>query len=364
MRGKPVGRRGERTRPVDSSVAAWTHRLRFDRLAWSLPRSTPDGAMATTIQFPDGFVWGAATSAYQIEGSPLADGAGPSIWHRFSHTPGKVRSGDTGDVACDHYRRYAADVELMRELELGSYRFSLSWSRILPEGRGQKNPAGLDFYSRLIDRLLERGIQPAVTLYHWDLPAALDDRGGWLNPDLARWFEDYAATAFEAFGDRVRMWATINEPWVVMDGGYLHGVNAPGHSNRFEAPIVSHHLLFAHAAAVRAFRSGGHAGRIGLVVNLGPKEQATDSAEDRAAGVRAYAYMNRHYLDPVYLDGYPPELREMFGDAWPDVPAEELASIREPLDYLGVNYYTRKVIRHDDAAWPVRVRPVRVPESV
>jgi beta-glucosidase len=318
----------------------------------------------TSTQFPDGFLWGAATSAYQIEGSPLSDGAGPSIWHRFSHTPGKIRGGDVGDVACDHYRRYAADVELMRALDLGGYRFSLSWSRIFPEGRGRANPAGLDFYARLIDLLLERGIQPAVTLYHWDLPAALDDRGGWLNPDVVGWFQDYAATAFEAFGDRVRMWSTINEPWVVMDGGYLYGVNAPGHSNRFEAPIVTHHLLCAHAAAVRAFRIGGHPGRIGLVVNLEPKDPATRSAEDLAAVDRADAYMNRQFLDPLYRGEYPRELADMFGEAWPEFPSHELATIREPCDYLGVNYYTRKVVRHDDSAWPVGVRPVRTADAL
>ena len=211
--------------------------------------------MTTDSSFPEGFLWGAATSAYQIEGSPLADGAGPNIWHRFAHTPGNIPNGDTADVACDHYRRWAEDVELMHELGLQSYRFSLSWARIFPEGRGRVNPKGLDFYSRLVDRLLERGIAPMVTLYHWDLPAALEDRGGWLNPDSVRWFTDYAETCFTALGDRVKLWATINEPWVVVDAGYLFGVNAPGHRNRFEAPCAFHHLLRAHADAVRVFRT-------------------------------------------------------------------------------------------------------------
>src|SRR5581483_1174039 len=185
--------------------------------------------------FPDGFLWGAATSAYQIEGSPLADGAGPSIWHRFAHTPGMVRDGDTGDVACDHYRRMRQDVALMQELGLQAYRFSISWSRVLPDGTGRVNERGLDFYRRLVDALLAAGIAPVATLYHWDLPAALDDRGGWVNPDVAQRFADYARVCVDALGDRVALWATLNEPWVVADGGYLFGVLAPGQRSAFAA---------------------------------------------------------------------------------------------------------------------------------
>ncbi|HSF39798.1 MAG TPA: family 1 glycosylhydrolase, partial [Thermoanaerobaculia bacterium] len=210
--------------------------------------------MTDKFLFPDGFLWGAATSAYQIEGSPLADGAGPSIWQRFSHSPGLVLNNETGDVACDHYRRYEEDVRLMRELGLNAYRFSVSWSRVLPEGRGRVNEKGLDFYRRLVDALLENGIRPNVTLYHWDLPAALDDRGGWLNPDISKWFADYARVLFQALDDKVEMWATLNEPWVVTDGGYLHGALAPGHKNLYEAPLASHNLLLSHAAAVEAYR--------------------------------------------------------------------------------------------------------------
>src|SRR5207247_609654 len=187
------------------------------------------------IQFPEDFLWGAATSAYQIEGSPLADGAGASIWHRFAHTPGKTFEGQTGDVACDHYRRFREDVALMAALGLKAYRFSISWSRILPEGRGRTNPAGLAFYDRLIDLLLEHGIRPMATLYHWQRPAALDDLGGWRNRGVPSWFAEYAATVFRAYDDRVPLWATINEPWVVADAGYLLGVHAPGHADRAEA---------------------------------------------------------------------------------------------------------------------------------
>jgi beta-glucosidase len=310
--------------------------------------------MSEHAGFPSDFLWGAATAAYQIEGSPLADGAGPSIWHRFSHTPGLTANGDTGDVACDHYNRYESDIGLMRELGLRGYRLSVSWSRIFPEGRGQLNPRGLDFYSRLIDRLLESGITPNVTLYHWDLPAALDDRGGWLNPDVSEWFGDYASAMFEALGDRVPMWSTINEPFVIMDGGYMRGNLAPGHSNLYEAPIVTHNLLKAHGRGVQAFRArNAPDSRIGLVVSLEPKYPASDSAEDMAATARADAYANRQYLDPVFLGSYPEELQEIFGDAWVDWPHADMQLIRQPIDFLGVNYYSRSVVRHDEDAPPI-----------
>jgi beta-glucosidase len=314
--------------------------------------------MTKSLSFPDNFLWGAATSAYQVEGSPLADGAGPSIWHRFTRTPWLVPSGDNGDVACDHYRRYREDVGLMRELGLNAYRFSVSWSRVLPEGRGRVNEKGLDFYRRLVDALLENNIRPLLTLYHWDLPAALDDRGGWLNPDVVDWFAEYARVMYRALDGKVEMWATLNEPWVVTDGGYLHGALAPGHRNLFEAPIASHNLMLSHAAAVEAYRAEGKH-QIGLVVNLEPKYPASQSEEDLAATRRADAYMNRQYLDPVFHGRYPEEMREVFGEAWPDFPEEDLARIRQPIDFLGVNYYTRNVSKNDPAALPVRAGAVR-----
>src|SRR5262245_48189064 len=235
-----------------------------------------------SAQFPKGFLWGAATAAYQVEGSPLADGAGPSIWHRFVHTPGLVRDGDTGDVACDHYCRWAEDVALMRRLGLQAYRFSTSWSRVLPNGTGAVNAGGLGFYDRLVDALLADGIEPIITLYHWDLPAALDDRGGWLNPDIASWFSDYARVMFGKLGDRVKKWATLNEPWVVTDGGYLHGALAPGHRNKYEAPIATHNLLRAHGAAVQCYRAEGK-NEIGIVINIEPKHPASSDSADVAA---------------------------------------------------------------------------------
>jgi len=317
----------------------------------------------TFLRFPDGFLWGAATSAYQIEGSPLADGAGVSNWHRFAHTPGRVHNDENGDVACDHYRRWEEDVLIMRDLGLTSYRFSISWSRILPLGRGTVNPKGLGFYQRLVDGLLEAGIAPNVTLFHWDLPAALDDIGGWLNRDIADWFAEYATVMFRALGDRVPMWATLNEPWVVTDGGYLHGLLAPGHRNLFEAPIAAHNLLRAHATAVRAYRAEA-AHRIGLVVNLEPKYPASQAPEDISATARADAYMNRQFLDPVFLGRYPDELREVFGEAWTEWSDDDMRLIQEPIDFLGVNYYSRNVSKHDAMTLPVRAARVRQDQHV
>jgi beta-glucosidase len=309
-------------------------------------------------RFPDNFLWGAATAAYQIEGSPLADGAGPSIWQRFSHDPRLMASkGDTGDVACDHYNRMEQDVSLMKQLGLQAYRFSVAWGRVLPEGTGRINPPGLDFYERLVDRLLENGIEPLCTLYHWDLPAALDDRGGWLNRDIADWFADYARIMFERLDGRVKKWVTLNEPWVITDGGYLHGALAPGHRNRFEAPIASHNLMRAHGAAVKTYRQVG-AHDIGLVVNIEPKYPASGSTDDVAATRRADAYMNRQYLDPALKGSYPEELREIFGEAWPDWPESDLRDIAQPVDFVGINYYTRNVVRHDPLQWPLRATAV------
>ncbi|WP_297919373.1 GH1 family beta-glucosidase [Metallibacterium sp.] len=312
--------------------------------------------------FPEDFLWGTATSAYQIEGSPLADGAGPSIWERFVHTPGLTIGGDTGDVACDHYRRWREDVRMMADLGMRAYRFSVAWARVMPQGRGSVNAKGLDFYSRLVDELLARGITPMTTLFHWDLPAALDDRGGWLNPDIAHWFADYAEVMFKALDGRVRHWATLNEPWVVTDGGYLHGALAPGHRSLYEAPIATHHLLRAHGAAVQRYRSVGKH-HIGLVVNLEPKYAASDSAADQAATRRAHAYMNGQYLDPALLGRYPEEMPEIFGAAWPEWPAADFDLIRQKLDFIGFNYYTRSITRDAPEAWPVRAGRVPQPQG-
>jgi beta-glucosidase len=310
--------------------------------------------------FPKGFLWGAATSAYQIEGSPLADGAGVSNWHRFSHEPGRIQGGDNGDIACDHYRRWREDVDIMSGLGLDAYRLSLAWSRILPEGTGPVNERGLDFYRSLIDGLLEQNIEPFVTLFHWDYPAALDDRGGWANPDSASWFAEYARVVVRALGDRVRYWTTMNEPWVVVDAGYLHGVHAPGVRDVRLAPWISLRLLRAHGEAVRVLRTEG-AKQVGLVVNLEPKDPASDAREDVAAARRSDVYMNQQYLDAVMFGRYPEGMGEVFGDAWPAFTALDMTGISEPLDFLGINYYQRSVVRNDATALPPQAAPIRSP---
>jgi len=246
----------------------------------------------------------------------------------------------------------------MRSLGTNAYRFSIAWPRVLPQGRGAVNAAGLGFYDRLVDALLAQGIAPMATLFHWDLPSALDDLGGWLNPDIAHWFADYADVVFRKLDDRVKLWSTLNEPWVVTDGGYLHGALAPGHRNRFEAPIAAHHLLRAHGAAVQAYRGSGRH-QIGIVVNIEPKYAASPREEDVAATARADAYMNLQYLDPVFLGRYPEALSEIFGDAWPKWPAEDFALIRQPIDFVGVNYYTRSVTRFDAEPWLLHAASVR-----
>jgi beta-glucosidase len=314
--------------------------------------------MTPVTLFPAGFLWGASTSAYQVEGSPLADGAGANIWHTFAHEPGRVANGDTGDVACDHYRRYAGDVGLMARLGLNAYRFSIAWARVLPEGTGKPNHEGLDFYRRLVDALLAQDIEPMITLYHWDLPAALQARGGWLNPDSAGWFADYARILFDAFDDRVPHWLTLNEPWVVTVAGHLQGDHAPGHRSLDETPRVAHALLRAHAAAVAAYRADGRH-RIGLAVNLEPQHPASGEAQDLAAAARRDAFINRWFLDPLFHGVYPPQLADIFGAHWPGYTAADLAGLPGTVDFLGVNYYSRGVVRDDPADRPLRAARVR-----
>ncbi len=310
------------------------------------------------MPFPDDFLWGAATSAFQIEGSPLADGAGPSIWQRFADTPGRMVGNETGDVACDHYRRMPQDVALMADLGLQAYRFSVAWGRVLPDGTGAVNGPGLDFYDRLVDRLVEADIEPVLTLYHWDLPAALDDRGGWLNRDIADWLADYARVVHQRLGDRVSRWVTLNEPWVTMDGGYVRGGLAPGHRVFREGALAAHHQLLAHARATAALRAEG-APQVGIAVNLEPKVAATDKAEDVAATARADAYMNRIFLDPIVHGHYPEGLPEVFGASWPGFSDADLDEIQTETDFFGVNYYTRAVVVEDPADPPERARRVR-----
>jgi beta-glucosidase len=321
-------------------------------------------------RFPAGFLWGAATSAYQVEGAVDEAGRGPSIWDRFSHEPGRVANGDSADVSADHYHRWAEDVALMAELRLGAYRFSIAWPRVQPTGRGPVNPAGMAFYDRLVDELLQRGIEPCPTLYHWDLPAALDDAGGWLARATADRFGEYAAACVAALGDRVRTWFTINEPWVAATLGYRLGIHAPGHRDLGEAVRASHHLLLAHGRAVEAFRAARPAagpGRIGIVLNLLPTYPASDTAADAAAATGSDGYTNRWFLDPVLRARYPEDtiaLFERLTGRLDFVEPGDLEAIGAPSDLLGVNYYTRRVVRAVDGPglpWAVEPAAAGVP---
>jgi beta-glucosidase len=290
--------------------------------------------------FPPGFVWGAATAAYQIEGAVDADGRGESIWDRFCSTPGKVRGGDTGEVACDFFHRHAQDVQLMRELGLDAFRFSIAWPRVVPDGRGRVNEAGLDFYDRLVDELLEAEIAPFPTLYHWDLPQALEDEGGWTSRATAEAFVGYAEAVVRRLGDRVEHWTTHNEPWVAAWLGYGWGTHAPGRSSEQDAVAAAHHLLLSHGWAVEAIRREAPQARAGIVLNLEHVDPATGSDADVEAAGQLDARANRWFLDPLFRGAYP----EGTG-LEPPVREGDLAAISAPLDFLGINNYFRFVVR-------------------
>ncbi len=317
--------------------------------------------MTHLLEFPDNFLWGAATAAYQVEGAWQADGKGESIWDRFSHTPGKVRNGDTGDIACDHYHRYPRDIELMRELGLGAYRFSIAWPRVLPRGRGAVNPAGLDFYDRLVDALLAAGVQPFVTLYHWDLPQALQDLGGWDNRDVARWFVDYADVASRRLGDRVQGWITHNEPWVVAFMGHFYGEHAPGQRDLALALRVAHNVLLSHGLALEPLRANSRHAQVGITLNLYAVHPAGDRAVDLEAAQRNDGCMNRWFLDPLLRGSYPEDMVAWYGRSAPQPQPDDLRIIAQAIDFLGVNYYTRSVVKADDGDTFLRLAPVQPP---
>ncbi|MBW8482273.1 GH1 family beta-glucosidase [Actinomadura parmotrematis] len=298
----------------------------------------------TSLEFPPGFGWGAATAAYQIEGAWDEDGRGPSIWDDFSHTPGKVLNGDTGDVAVDHYHRFEGDVGLMREVGLTAYRFSISWTRVLPAGAGEVNQAGLDFYRRLVDRLLEAGIAPWPTLYHWDLPSPLEAAGGWPDRDTAHRFADYAAVVHEALGDRVRNWTTINEPWCAAFLGYASGEHAPGRRDGAASLRAAHHLMLGHGLAVEAMRARQPANRFGAAVNLYAVSAASGHPDDLDAARRIDGLQNRFFLDPLLLGRYPDDVLADVADLGFAPADADLKTIAQPLDHLGVNYYTRHTV--------------------
>jgi beta-glucosidase len=299
------------------------------------------------MRFPDGFVWGAATAAYQIEGAAAEDGRGPSIWDTFSHTPGKVRGGDTGDIAADHYHRVDSDVALMAELGLQAYRFSISWSRVVPAGAGAVNQAGLDFYSRLVDTLLGQNITPVVTLYHWDLPQPLDDDGGWLNRVTAQRFAEYAEIVARALGDRVASFTTLNEPWCSAFLGYASGVHAPGLTDNASSLAAAHHLNLAHGLGSSALRAQLPAtAQILVSLNLAQVRGASDSPVDQDAVRAIDAVSNRIFLEPI-LDGrYPKDLLDDTAHVtdWSFVQDGDLAAINQRPDVLGVNYYSPSLV--------------------
>ncbi|MDQ3225562.1 MAG: GH1 family beta-glucosidase [Chloroflexota bacterium] len=319
---------------------------------------------SASVVFPDDWVWGAATAAYQIEGAVRAGGRGQSIWDTFSHTPGKIVNGDTGDIACDHFHRYPDDIALMRELGLGGYRFSIAWPRIFPTGSGRPNTEGIDFYRRLIDELHTAGITPYVTLYHWDLPQPLQDRGGWGNRDTAHRFGEYVQTVAAALGAGVQHWFTINEPWVAAFLGHWTGDHAPGARDFRLALLAAHNLLLAHGEGMAALRSEMRPGdEAGIVINLAPSEPADDSNADLEAAHRMDGFVNRWFLDALYRGVYPDDMVRLYGDAMPEIAAGDMDLISRPTDVLGVNYYSRSVVAYDPAAMPLHTRRVTPPSA-
>ncbi|MGW0086897.1 GH1 family beta-glucosidase [Streptomyces sp. NPDC003393] len=310
---------------------------------------------------PHDFLWGTATSAYQIEGAVAEDGRSPSIWDTFSHTPGKIDNGDNGDTACDHYHRWPEDIELMRRLGTNAYRLSIAWPRVVPGGDGPANPKGLAFYDRLIDGLLEAGITPSVTLYHWDLPQVLQDRGGWPERATAEHFAAYASVVAERLGDRVNHWATLNEPSCSAWIGHLEGKMAPGLTDLTAAVRASYHLLLGHGLAVQAIRAAAPNARIGIVNNLSTVHPATDRSEDLAAARRHDGHVNRWWLDPVHGRGFPADMREVYGVDLPEHPGDA-ETIAAPLDWLGLNYYFPAYVADDPTGPAPHARSVRRPD--
>jgi beta-glucosidase len=314
---------------------------------------------SSRIVFPENWVWGATTSAYQVEGAVREGDRGLSIWDTFSHTPGRIANGDTGDVAADHFHRYPEDIALMRELGLSGYRFSIAWPRIFPDGGGRVNATGLDFYHRLIDDLHRAGIEPYVTLYQSDLPQALQDRGGWANRDTALRFGEYAHVVASALDAGVHHWFTINEPWVGAFLGHWLGVHSPGHRNLREALLAAHHLLLAHGEGMSALRAEMQPDdEAGIELILSPCDPAGDSNADLEAAHRYDGYVNRWFLDALYRGAYPDDMVRLYGDAMPEIAPGDMERIAQPTDVLGVNYYTRTVVASDPCAMPLQARQI------
>lgn len=310
--------------------------------------------------FPEGFLFGVATSSYQIEGHAYG-GAGPTHWDSFAATPGNVVRAEHGQRACDHYHRWEDDLDLIRDMGADVYRFSTSWARVLPEGTGTPNAEGLDFYDRLVDGMLARGIKPAATLYHWELPQALADKGGWRNADMPHWFAEFTETVMARIGDRVWSAAPINEPWCVGWLSHFDGAHAPGMRDIRATARAMHHILVSHGRSIEVMRGLGM-GNLGAVCNFEWVTPASDTPEDVAAAARYDAIYNRFFLGGLFRGAYPAEVLEGLGPHLPEGWQDDFATIRAPLDWLGVNYYTRKVIRHADGAWPNYAEaPTRLP---
>ena len=306
------------------------------------------------IKFPHGFLWGAATSAYQIEGAERNEGRSESIWDRFSRAPAATKDGQTGAVACDHYNRYRQDVELMRDMGLQAYRFSVAWPRVVPDGRGAVNPNGLDFYSRLVDTLLEHGIEPFVTVYHWDLPQVLEDAGGWTNRDTVAAFVEYTHAVSRHLGDRVKQWITHNEPWCQSHLGYRTGLHAPGRRDWPSALSAGHHLLLSHGLAVPVIRENARDAKVGIALNMSPGLPASPSLEDYEAYRHFDGMLNRWFLDPLYRGSYPADIvadymrmEHVPASGLPFVQPGDLKTITAPIDFLGINYYSRTIVRSE-----------------
>jgi len=298
--------------------------------------------------FPAGFVWGVATAAYQIEGAAREEGRGESIWDRFCRRPGAVERGDTGDIACDHYHRWRSDLDLIKKLGATSYRFSIAWPRVFPDGKGAANPRGVDFYRRLVEGLRERGIAPMATLYHWDLPQKLEDKGGWRSRETADRFAEFARAMYRALGDGVAYWATHNEPWCAAFLGHWHGLHAPGERDLKTALVVAHHLLYSHGLALKAHRASGVKGQIGIVLNLAPNEPASATEADRVAARASDGHANRWFLDPVFHGRYPEDVvheYERLVGPLDFIKDGDLAVASQPIDFLGVNYYSPRIVR-------------------
>ncbi len=308
--------------------------------------------LMTYLTFPEHFVWGTATSAYQIEGAWNIDGRGESIWDRFAHTPGLIQDASSGDIACDHYQRWREDLALMKQIGVQAYRFSIAWPRILPQGHGQVNQAGIDFYSRLVDALLEHDILPFATLYHWDLPQALQDAGGWPNRATVSAFVAYADVISRALGDRIKHWITHNEPWCASMLGHQMGVHAPGIQDWRQALASSHHLLLSHGLAVPVLRQNSPGAEVGITLNFEPAIPASPSAADADAARHHDGYLHRWFLDPLYGRHYPADMLADYraagylpADELPFVQPGDLQAIAVQTDFLGVNYYRRVVVR-------------------